>query len=69
MALSRAASLRVIRSIHTIVWAFFVAAIAGGEWWRLLTGNLVHLGWWHLFLNEMGLLVLVQAYVWTSVIP
>ena len=34
-------------------------AIAGGEWWRLLTGNLVHLGWWHLFLNEVGLLVLV----------
>lgn len=35
------------------------AAIAAGEWWRLLTGNLVHLGWWHLALNEIGLLVLV----------
>lgn len=35
------------------------AAIGAGEWWRLLTGNFVHLGWWHLFLNEMGLLVLV----------
>jgi rhomboid family GlyGly-CTERM serine protease len=35
------------------------AAIAAGEGWRLLTGNLVHLGWWHLFLNEMGVLVLV----------
>jgi rhomboid family GlyGly-CTERM serine protease len=48
------------------------AAIAGGEWWRLLTGNLVHLpgntivwegfrfhGPWHLFLNELGVLVLV----------
>lgn len=34
-------------------------AIAGGQWWRLLSGNLVHLGWWHLFLNELGLLVLV----------
>ncbi|ROH89725.1 rhombosortase [Stagnimonas aquatica] len=47
-------------------------AIAGGEWWRLLTGNLVHLpgntivwegfrfhGPWHLFLNELGVLVLV----------
>lgn len=48
------------------------AAIAAGEWYRLLTGNFVHLpgntvqwnGWsfhgpWHLFLNELGLLVLV----------
>jgi rhomboid family GlyGly-CTERM serine protease len=34
-------------------------AITAGQWWRLLTGNLVHLGWWHLFLNEVGLLVLV----------
>lgn len=47
-------------------------AIAGGQWFRLFTGNLVHLpgntvewnGWhfhgpWHLFLNELGLLVLV----------
>lgn len=34
-------------------------AIAAGQWWRLLTGNLVHLGPWHLFLNEVGLLVLV----------
>ena len=35
------------------------AAIAAGQWWRLLTGNLVHLSWWHLFLNELGLVVLV----------
>lgn len=33
-------------------------AIAGGQWWRLLTGNFVHLGWWHLFLNELGVIVL-----------
>lgn len=46
-------------------------AIDAGEWWRLLTGNFVHLGWWHLFLNEMGLLVLLllcperlSAWVW-----
>ncbi len=34
-------------------------AIEAGKWWRLLSGNFVHLGWWHLFLNEMGLLMLL----------
>ncbi len=34
-------------------------AITAGEWWRLLSGNFVHLGWWHLFLNEIGVVVLV----------
>lgn len=34
-------------------------AIVGGEWWRLLTGHLVHLGWSHLWLNLGGL-----ALVW-----
>lgn len=45
--------------------------IEAGQWWRLLTCNFVHLGWWHWFLNEMGLLVLVllcpqplSAMVW-----
>ncbi|PTU31922.1 rhombosortase [Stenotrophobium rhamnosiphilum] len=33
--------------------------IEAGQWWRLITGSFVHLGWWHLFLNEMGLAVLV----------
>ncbi|MGH8482352.1 MAG: rhombosortase [Nevskiaceae bacterium] len=35
------------------------AAVAAGEGWRLLTANFVHLGWWHLLLNEIGLAVLV----------
>ena len=34
--------------------------IEAGQWWRLITGSFVHLGWWHLFLNEMGLAVLVM---------
>lgn len=36
------------------------AAIESGEIWRLLTGNFVHLGWWHLFLNALGVIVLVM---------
>ncbi len=34
-------------------------AIANGQWWRFVTGNFVHLGWYHWLLNELGLLVLV----------
>lgn len=34
-------------------------ALDAGEWWRLWTGNFVHLGYWHAFLNALGVLVLV----------
>lgn len=33
-------------------------AIASGEWWRLLSGNLVHTNGWHLALNLAGLWIL-----------
>ncbi len=39
--------------------AFDRGQIAAGEWYRFLTGNLAHLGWYHWFLNELGLVVLV----------
>ena len=29
--------------------------IAGGEYWRLITGHLVHLGWGHLWPNLVAL--------------
>lgn len=32
-------------------------AIAAGQWWRLLTAHLVHLGWAHALLNGMGILL------------
>ena len=35
------------------------AAVAAGEWWRLFSGNLVHLGYWHLLLNVLSLVLLV----------
>ena len=38
-------------------------AIAGGAWWRLLSGNFVHLGAGHLWMNVAGL-ALVVTLVW-----
>lgn len=32
-------------------------AVAAGQWWRLLSGNLVHLGWTHLALNAAVMLI------------
>lgn len=39
--------------------AFDHALISRGQWWRLVSGSLAHLGWYHLMLNEIGLAVLV----------
>jgi rhomboid family GlyGly-CTERM serine protease len=38
------------------------SAILAGEWWRLFSGHLVHLGWSHLWLN-LAALVLVWSLV------
>lgn len=32
--------------------------IVAGEWWRLFTGNFVHLGWWHVGLDLGGITLL-----------
>ena len=32
-------------------------ALVAGEWWRLVTGHFVHLGWMHLALNGAGLIL------------
>lgn len=34
------------------------AAVAAGQWWRLFTGNYVHLGWPHVLLDQAGLVLL-----------
>lgn len=38
------------------------SGIAAGEWWRLVSAHLVHLGWSHFALNSVGLIL-----VWTLV--
>lgn len=39
-------------------WEFSRSAIAQGDWWRLLTGNLVHISWAHLFFDYAGFVVI-----------
>ncbi len=37
-------------------------SIVSGEWWRLLTGHLVHLGWSHVFLNLTGWVLIALVF-------
>ena len=46
---------------HRALW-YDRQAIAAGEYWRLLTGNLVHLGWTHLALNISALLIGIWVF-------
>jgi len=38
------------------------ALVLQGEYWRLITGHLVHLGWIHLFWNLVGVALLVRLF-------
>ncbi len=38
-------------------------AIFAGEWWRLVSGHFVHLGWAHLGLNVMGFALMWALFV------
>ena len=46
---------------HRALW-YDRVAISSGEYWRLLTGNLVHLGWTHLALNVAALLIGIWVF-------
>ncbi len=37
-------------------------ALESGEWWRLITAHLVHLGWGHLWLNLAALVMLAVLF-------
>ena len=39
------------------------SAILDGEWWRLLSGHLVHLGWNHLVMNLLGLWLIWHLFL------
>jgi len=36
--------------------------IDAGQWWLIITGNLVHLGWHHLWLNMAGLMLVAVFF-------
>lgn len=44
--------------VMTGLLRFSRSAIFQGEWWRLLTGHLVHLSWNHVLMNVAGLILI-----------
>ena len=34
--------------------------VADGQWWRLITGNLIHLNWQHFAMNAVALVVIIM---------
>ncbi|WP_037458676.1 rhombosortase [Shewanella sp. HN-41] len=41
------------------LFAYRRSAIADGQWWRLVTGNLLHTNHWHLLMNLAGLWIVL----------
>lgn len=48
-------TLQTLESRSVNWFEFRAQAIFAGEWWRMLTGNFVHLGFSHVFLNLAGM--------------
>lgn len=54
--------LLAVGDIATISLRYDRAAIAAGEWWRLLTAHAVHLDLHHLVLNEFGMILVWSLF-------
>ncbi|MBA3581936.1 MAG: rhombosortase [Gammaproteobacteria bacterium] len=44
-------------------WCWSRPAIIDGEYWRLLTGHFVHLGWRHALLNSIALVLITCLWI------
>lgn len=56
LPLALAALCIVLQTVDATPWLRYQReAVLHGQWWRLLTGNLVHLGWGHLAHDLVGL--------------
>ena len=49
--------------------AFDRAAVETGQWWRLITGNVVHTNFWHLWLNLAALAAILVFFPTRDPIP
>jgi rhomboid family GlyGly-CTERM serine protease len=64
LALAALAGLSQWHPALAAAWIFDRAAIDSGQWWRLYTGNLVHLSAWHFACDSLALLALGAAVEW-----
>jgi rhomboid family GlyGly-CTERM serine protease len=55
-------ALSYLGDIATMALRYDRAAIAAGQWWRLLTAHAVHLDLHHLVLNELGLILVWSLF-------
>ncbi len=53
---------QLLPEIYQLMLRYDRLALADGEYWRLLTANIIHLGWGHFGLNVAGLWLIVWLY-------
>lgn len=62
-ALVAASSLLGTEQVNALAW--HRAPIADGQWWRLITGHMVHGNGWHAAMNAAGIAVIAIAFART----